>query len=165
MRLCCCSSRCSLAAARTHTPVALSAALAAAILLPGVAGCGSGEGRHAAVYPVEGQVLRDGQPLDGATVTFYFQGKHDAKFRAPRAQTDAEGRFHLATYDAADGAPEGDYTVCVVHIPMEKKGGDLVPGLNDLPATYANPKTSGLQAQVKQGPNALPPFSLSLANQ
>ena len=43
------------------------------------------------------------------------------------------------------------YSVCVVHIPMENKGSDLVPGLNDLPPTYANPKTTALQAQVKKG--------------
>jgi hypothetical protein len=157
------NSRGSRAAARLHAPWTLSAALGPVLLLTGVVGCGSGEGRHAAVYPVEGQVIRDGQPLDGAMVTFYFQGKHDAKFRSPRARTDAEGRFRLGTYDAADGAPEGDYAVCVVHIPMEHRGDDLVPGLNDLSPAYANPKTTALQAQIKKGPNALPPFSLSLA--
>jgi hypothetical protein len=143
---------------------ALPAALAAAMLLL-AAGCGKGGGRHAAVYPVEGQVLWDGQPLEGAAVTFYVQGAAGTSFRAPRARTDAEGRFRLATYATADGAPEGEYAVGVVHIPMLRQGGDLVPGPNDLPAKYANPKTSGLLAQVKKEPNSLPPFGLGLAKQ
>ena len=134
-------------------------ALAVAVMAIAIGGCGRGHARPA-VQPVEGQVVWNGKPLAEAVVTFYRQGESEAAVRAPRARTDAEGRFHLGTFAGDDGAPEGEYTVGVVHFPMEKRGGDLVEGLNDLPKKYAKPATSSLHVKVENGPNTLPALVL-----
>lgn len=66
------------------------------------------------VYPVRGTVTFDGQPMQGAIVTF-----HGADSR-PTAQgiADDSGRFSLTTYLADDGAAAGDYAV-TIYWPMQ----------------------------------------------
>jgi hypothetical protein len=123
-----------------------------------IVGCGKGR-RGIAVHPVEGQVLWQGKPLEGAVVAFYPQGQSKPK-NVPWARTDAEGRFRLATYDPADGAPEGEYAVTVVHNPLQKTLDGWSPGPNVLPAKYAQPGTTDLRAQVGKGANSLPALEL-----
>ncbi|MGD0899599.1 MAG: hypothetical protein ABR915_17350 [Thermoguttaceae bacterium] len=135
------------------------AALAAAVMVLAVAGCGKGHGDRAAVYRAEGQVLWEGKPLEGAMVAFYPEGQSKPK-NVPWARTDAEGRFQLSTYDPADGAPEGEYAVTVVHNPLKKTGDGWSPGPNVLPAKYASPKTTNLKVQVVKGANTLPALAL-----
>ena len=94
-------------------------------------------------------------------VIFYPQGETGSNLRAPRAQTGPDGRFHIGTYNADDGAPEGQYAVTVVHFPLVQKGADSVPGPNVLPKKYASPKTTDLRVQVVKGASTLPALVLN----
>ncbi|MGH7202173.1 MAG: carboxypeptidase-like regulatory domain-containing protein, partial [Planctomycetaceae bacterium] len=54
------------------------------------------------------------QPVEGATVVFIPTGhKHGAT-----AQTDAEGKFQLRTYEPGDGAVPGNYKVTIRKVEM-----------------------------------------------
>ena len=136
-----------------------SLALIAAISAMTSLGCGKGNGRSA-VYPAEGQVLVNGQPLAGAQVVFYPQSQSGENTVAPRAQTESDGRFKLTTYANADGAPEGEYVVTVLHYPLRQVNGGWAPGSNSLPPKYASPKTTDLRAQIVKGTNSLPALTL-----
>jgi len=147
--------RCFSARPNHFLPALVFAALATAALC----GCSKGS-RHVDVQPVEGQVMWNGKPLEGAQVVFCPQGDAAAGVSAPRARTGPDGRFHLGTYDKADGAPEGQYVVTVVDFPLLRTGSEAIPGPNVLPQKYANPKTSDLRAQIAKGPNVLPALQL-----
>jgi len=116
---------------------------------------------------VSGKVTLNGQPLEGAHLTFIAK---DAP-RAAIGTTDAQGVYQLTTFSPNDGAPLGRHTVTVT---MPAKGtanmsaekpdtaygeamkqasqGVLQRG-KEIPAKYANPVTSGLSAEVKSGNN------------
>lgn len=114
-----------------------------AILL--VVGCsrGSTEGRKP-VYRVSGKVTMSGGPVANAMVTF------SPKQQQPVAigRTDANGQFTLMTYDAGDGAAEGEFVVLVSKASASKPAG---PTGHDPSKLYdsrnahsqANPANSG----------------------
>jgi hypothetical protein len=133
----------------------------AAVLALTVTGCGKKQGDRVQVYPTEGQVVWDGQPLAGALVVLHPKGQPGVKGVSTRAQTNQEGRFRVSTYDAADGAPAGEYAVTVQYYPLEKQGESYVAGPNSLPSIYANPATTALSVRVVEGKNTLPPLTLS----
>jgi len=143
--------------------------LAAAVL----AGCGGGE---LDVVPATGTVTLDGQPVEGATVTFVPQ---DADGRTATGTTDQSGKFVLQTAGAGEGALPGKYKVTVSKVAVgaaagteattEEQGMQQVmqqmQGARDpaaqlskplqeqdqLPARYKSADTSGLEAEVKAG--------------
>lgn len=140
--------------------MAMSAALSAVVVALAMVGCSKTD-KRLVVYAAEGRVTWKGKPLAGAQLAFYPQGAStDATTVTPRAQTDAEGRFKVKTYETADGAPEGEYAVTVLYYPMEKKDGGWVAGANAVPAKYSNPKTTDLRVQVAKQANTLPILSL-----
>ncbi len=128
------------------------------------------------VYSVKGKVLYKGSPLAAAQVVFEREGGTAAGITpAPNAgpiratgTTGADGSFELMTYQGNDGAPGGDYLVGISSTPPHSEGGvfantpgTVVKGNPDvLRGRYANPKTSGLKAVVKEQENAVPPFEL-----
>lgn len=119
------------------------------------AGCGSGRPE---TVPVTGVVTLDGKALEAASVLLSPEaGGHPAT-----GLTDKDGRFTLTTFVKGDGALLGKHQVCVV----KKKtsglltdadglsGGTAPGGVSEewlAPKKYANPKTSGLSAEVKPG--------------
>jgi hypothetical protein len=114
--------------------------------------------REVPVYPVQGQVLRDGHALDGAVVVFHPQ---DAAQRTLTAHTDASGRFSLTTHKATDGAVAGTYAVTVEYRDLVREGDEQVRrGINRLPIRYTQPDTSGLRCEIIPGTNELPPWNL-----
>lgn len=125
--------------------------LAIAVL---VVGCGRSSDR-VAVYPVEGRLVYNGQPLAGAQVVFHPRESADRKVFSARAQTDTTGAFKLSTYDAFDGAAEGLYAVTVHYYPVVRHDDGYVAGQNILPPKYAAPHTTDLKLQVAKGPNTL----------
>lgn len=64
---------------------------------------------HPAVFPVTGQVLYGGKPVEGAAVSFVGDGTA----RPAYGSTDAEGKFRLTTFDQGDGAIAGKHHVSV----------------------------------------------------
>ena len=136
-----------------------------------------------AVQYVEGVVLLDGEPVEGATVGFSPIEAGMPAF----GRTDAKGIFKLTTVRGGGqgkGAMTGSYAVTVkkwrdwsielgpepdradtaAHATWQKKSDEL----SDLPPDYIVPKaygeksTSGLKATVKAGRNAGPEFRFEL---
>ncbi|HLW65670.1 MAG TPA: hypothetical protein VKS79_10150 [Gemmataceae bacterium] len=108
------------------------------------------------VYPVRGKVFYQGKPASGAIVFFFPAGTGPAKVM-PHAVVEDNGSFQLTTYKVNDGAPPGMYGVTVS---WTKPGHGDNDGETLIPIEYGDPQSSGLQAEVKEQPNELPPFEL-----
>jgi hypothetical protein len=129
----------------------LAAALAAWALAP--AGCNHGT----TLSPVRGTVtLEDGSPLKKGMVIFEGTAA-DGKAVTARGEVRPDGSYELGTFKPGDGAPVGKYRVQInpmdlSEVPDEEK---------KLPfdAKYLKFETSGLEYEVRPGPNA---FSLRL---
>ena len=128
-------------------------------------GC-SGPSDRPAIAPVRGTVRYNGQPVEGATVTF-------ASPRSPRTSTGitkGEGEFQLTTFDANDGAVVGENLVSIRR--DQPASGSDVPEMdameyaeamqsgrgmprretrNTIPARYGNLEKSGLKRTVVKG--------------
>ena len=142
--------------------------LSMAAVLPCVSGCGDGS-RLKGLVPVEGVVLYDGAPLEGAAIKFFPE---DASGRTATAMTNAEGKFVLMTLNPQDGVAPGEYKVTVAKIasapPTEND--DTAPNEEEnsrqkalrmreasrskdslkslIPDKYASPARSGLTASI-----------------
>ncbi len=130
--------------------------IAVAALLVVVLCCGCGPKRKP-VYPVRGKVFLAGQPTEGALVIFHPVDDPDVPPLRPSGTVAADGSFTLSSYVLKDGAPVGEYRVTILWVP-ELSTNPNAP--DKLQGRYADPKTSGLRAQVKAEPNELPPFEL-----
>lgn len=120
-----------------------------------VGGC-SGE-KKIPTFPVTGKVLTaEGGPIDHALVVLHSQSSNTAAPK-PRGTTTADGSFELSTFNTGDGAPEGRYQVSIER--WLRKDPNESP-VNHLPPNLASPATSGIEVEVKSGPNALDPFKL-----
>ncbi len=104
--------------------------------------------------PVEGMVTIDGQPLADAGVLFFST---DAKMGQPATGvTDSEGKFTLITANQS-GAAIGDHLVAIAKdktttIP-QSHGLPLYAVQSFIPTKYADAKSSGLSASVKDDDN------------
>lgn len=146
-------------AARPSTP-RRAALVALATLTLAAVGCGGkAEAERVPVYPVEGTVTLKGQPMPGAFIVLHPKTPND-KAPAPRAEITKEGALRVSTYDAGDGAPEGEYVLTIQWNKLVKNGADVVAGPNVVPAKYSKPETSGIVVQVAAGPNSLQPIKL-----
>ena len=135
---------------------------AACCVLVAALGCGA-EGDGVKVYPVSGKVLVNGQPAEGATVTFYSTNDElrEHKLPPPTATVDANGEFRLSSYEPDDGAPVGEFQVTVVWPePVPPNAVGVFDQKDRLRGRYANPQISKLTARVDPGGGELPPFEL-----
>lgn len=132
-----------------------------------MAGCDAGAPQRdgQATHPVSGIVTQGGTPVPGATVRFESADSSQAS----TGRTDSQGEYILATFEAGDGAPAGDYRVTIVKMqgpqeaatvseddPNYKGAEETVADVkvkNLLPEKYASVETSGLTAKVSEGPN------------
>jgi len=136
-------------------------AVAMAILAIALVGCGKQQGDRSTLYPAEGQVFVNQQPLAGALVVLYPKGESGVKVVPSRAQTGPDGRFRVGTFAVGDGAPEGEYAVTVIHYPTQKHSdGGYAAGPNDLPKKYTSPTTTDLRVQIGEGKSSLPALVL-----
>jgi hypothetical protein len=126
------------------------------VILAALSGCGRSD--RVAVYPVEGKLTMNGQPLAGAQVVFHPQTRD--KVLPARGTTDSRGNFRLTTYDAQDGAAAGTYSITVAHYPLVQWQGEFLPGGNILPPKYAALATTDLKAEVAQGNNRVETLDL-----
>jgi tetratricopeptide (TPR) repeat protein len=112
------------------------------------------------VYPAQGTVELDGQPLAGAAIFLQPLEGTNPKVPRPRATTQEDGTFELGTYHDDDGAPPGEYKVTVQLFSRQdaRHGGQT---LNFLPARYARPETTDLTLQIHEGENKLPVLKLT----
>lgn len=109
-------------------------------------GCGSTESPYPPTVPVDGTVTYQGEPLEGALVTF-----KRAEGKGAVGRTDAAGHFQLTTYVPNDGAEVGSYQVEIVKYAPQPEGlpdGVTPPLHSEIPERYGKAKTSTLQAEV-----------------
>ena len=132
------------------------------------------KGADVGATAVTGTVTLDGQPVEGASVSF---SPKSADGRAAAGITDASGRFSLTTVTSGDGAMPGSYAVAVSK--TTSSGGPAASGpppdmskmtpeeigamsqaamnaepaviTEELPVKYKTAADSGLTAEVKKG--------------
>ena len=144
--------------------VALCTALWVVVHAVPMAGCSSSSQENPnwpERFPVTGTVLYEGEPVEGAEVTFMSESKNSAA----AGKTDSDGRFYLTTFVEKDGAVAGPQVVSIRRVDIVDMtpegvevafGGTSVPPKITwiIPQKYANPATSGLTADVTpDGPN------------
>jgi hypothetical protein len=130
-----------------------------------LSGCGAGK-----PVSVDGEVTLDGKPVPDAMVVFHPEkGGTQAS-----GMTDANGVFHLTTFNTGDGALPGNYRATVQKLKaqgdavttnvdpanpdsMRKAIGGFIAGgqsaqrkaqNSSLPPSYGNPDSSGLKYSV-----------------
>ena len=138
------------------------------IMIGCMAGCGANNAEELAflnnLVPATGHVTLKGQPLSGATVTFFAdtatKGARDA-----RAVTDANGGYELITrvpgvsQEKTKGALPGAYVVTISKITMPDGAQSLEEGATELdaiaagaveavPEKYTDPGTTTLKVTV-----------------
>lgn len=120
-------------------------------------GCGGGgDPDRPATTPTTGVVTYNGDPVEGATVTF----KPGAEGKAAFGKTDAEGKFSITTFEGGDGAIPGSYTIAVTKMEVVESNAvsmddpNYDPTIEEpepkslLPTKYADAANSGLTATV-----------------
>jgi hypothetical protein len=110
---------------------------------------------------VTGTVTLDGKPLAGATIVFSPQ-----KGQLASGVTDSQGRYSLSTFAKDDGVLPGVYRVTITANgsqdpakPDQPQTNRAVAGKPAIPVQYSDPRTTGLTAEVRPGPNV---FDLNL---
>jgi hypothetical protein len=132
-----------------------SRVLMAAVLALALVGCSTARKTAA---PVRGKVFFKGKPAEGALVILNPVGDNDPKAVRPRATVGSDGAFEMATYEAKDGAPPGEYAVTFVWLienPKTKRE------WSPLPTRYMAPDKSGVRVTIREGTNDLQPFQLT----
>ena len=143
----------------SRVPLAVACLLTSMLL-----GCGH---RGPAVEMVEGLVLLDGQPVEGATVLFSPDAGGAADGLPAAGRTGPDGAFRLNAAGGAKfgaGTKIGDYIVTVTkqdHDPVPPPDPDRPPSgppnvkvWDVLPVVYKHAVTTPLRATVKKGKNS-----------
>jgi hypothetical protein len=143
------------------------------IMLTVVIGCGGKE--WPPTNKTTGTVTLDGQPLEGATVSFFPKGD----FSPANGKTDSAGRFEMTTFNSNDGAMTGSFDVTVAKYPevvvetslegtpwtegMESDGDQTVDegDGNSLPKKYDDRDKPLLTATVVKGDSNVVNFELT----
>ena len=134
-------------------PSALQWCILAAFVGTSVVGCAGSE----ELGQVNGQVTFQNAPVTNGTIVF----EDSSRGISVRARFDAEGCYHVQTYDQ-DGLPPGKYMVAVTPTEIGSGKSPFVGGAEErsarptgpeVPAKYHNVTTSELSAEVKKGPN------------
>jgi hypothetical protein len=134
-------------AALPHRPAVCAAALLASLV---ASGCGDGLGPR---YPVEGQVLINGKPLQGLSGSVVFVPDPAAGNSRPTGasgELDTTGHYKLIT-NGKPGALAGKYKVVVTAVPPGTGDRDVVKR-PAVPNRYAGEKTTPLSIEVTPEP-------------
>jgi hypothetical protein len=115
------------------------------------------------VFPARGKVLCDQKPAPKAIVTFHPLGTMGVETGPetvnPHGVVAEDGTFQLTTYSPNDGAPAGKYAVTIIWRTEPRSRDEEERTL--LPLRYGHPGSSGLRAEVKEGPNEGLLFNIS----
>ncbi len=132
--------------------------LIAILLALVVSGCGGkkDDGRPP-VFPARGSVVSKGKSLDGAMLLFHPK---DSKLKDVRcyAKTEPDGTFKVSTYDAGDGAPEGEFTVTITWPTVSVEDGGY--GEDRFQGKFNNPQTTPFKATITKPSTELPAFEV-----
>jgi hypothetical protein len=141
-------------------PLDAALTIALVVLLPFLAGCGSG---RLATYPVKGKVLVDGEPAQGVHVAFYPKDTGGHSPYIPSGQTDENGEFVLSTFITGDGAPAGEYDVTLAW-PLRKNPISTLWEGDRFKGKHNDPSKPVAQVTVEKRSQELEPFKLTLAD-
>jgi hypothetical protein len=147
-------------------------------LAAGIACCSCSKNEHP-LYPVSGWVFVDGKPAQQALVILHPLDDANSSAARPRAVVAEDGSFEIFFREAGDGAPAGRYAVVIigkkkrVNAVKEQKSTRKGTGRrargrpkeprgakSEIPERYADPKSSGLVVEIREGDNEIPPFYL-----
>lgn len=131
----------------------VAAGLVSLVLL----GCGAEEEVRPPLQPVQGTLTINGKAAEGATVVLHpADGKNfDSRGSRPQATVEADGTFHVTTYQEGDGAPAGNYNVAVMWF---GKNGDATA--DRLGGAYARPDQSDVRVTISIGDAELEPIEI-----
>jgi hypothetical protein len=114
------------------------------VVLCGVTGCGGG------LYPVRGKVVyEDGSPMTEGFVICETRDGGPAVMA--RGEIHSDGTFRLGTVKPGDGARAGTYRVLVLPNGRTEAEEHTLPPVLD--RKFQSYNTSGLEIEVKEGPN------------
>jgi hypothetical protein len=141
-------------------------ALRVVVVLLGVTLAACASRKFPTVYPVHGKILVNGRPATDCQIAFHRTSEGNKAFPAtPNGLTGSTGEFELTSYNAGDGAAEGEY---VVTIEWRERSGltkSDFDGPDRLGGAYArvekNKRLKGFVVQVGRQPLVLPPFVLT----
>lgn len=103
-------------------------------------GCGGSD--QLPTYPVQGNVIFNGKPLQQGSVTFIPE---NGPYASGRISSD--GTFELTTYAEGDGAIAGMHRILVSAVKVDPNHPQAVPLI---PFKYGSEQTSGLTATVEK---------------
>lgn len=134
-------------------PRRLGVAVTALLMMPVISG-GCGLRSTSPTVPVAGVVTHAGRPVPDITVTFTPQSG-----RSATGQTDATGRFTLATFTAGDGAVPGTHRVTFalaaadVPMPGTPEAASYKPPPLPFPKRYGSLDTTDLVVEISGSGN------------
>jgi hypothetical protein len=122
--------------------------------------------RGVPLNPVQGKLLFNNEPVEGAVVTFHPKGG-DITTVLPIGTTEEDGSF-IVTTGQREGAATGEYVVTVICAriaarkgkPRISFGGQKDAAVDRFKGAYANKGTSKIKVTIKDGDNILEPFNL-----
>jgi hypothetical protein len=133
--------------------------VAGAGLLLAAVGCGKSTDTRPVRNTTHGTLTYNGAPLKGAVVTLwpYPLDQIGWKTVKPAARVDADGTYHVNTYEMNDGAPIGEYAVCVMYFGDNEDN----PRPDFFQGKYSQPGREVMKVTIKEGDNELPPIKLT----
>ncbi len=127
----------------------VAAAVAAALSLAVLAGCGEG---FPDTVRVRGKVTYQGEPLSEGTIAFHPAGPRGEQLYRPAVGVIADGAYQLQSFRHGDGVMPGEYAVVIESYEGGPTAEDPDRPQNWLiPRKYGNPATSGLTATIPAG--------------
>lgn len=112
-------------------------------------GCGKKGPPRKETFPVKGTLLIDGKPVGNVAVRCVSVQKLDATTPPSSTFTREDGTFEIATYEKADGVPEGEYVLTFqwgeMNLITRTLSGDKLRG------RYSDPKKSPFRFKVEKG--------------
>lgn len=122
-----------------------------------VGGCGGKTETRPPTFPVSGKVLSKSQPVDGAMLMFHPVNSALKQIYG-YAKTEKDGTFKVSTFDAGDGAPEGDYSVTITWPTVVPEDGGY--GDDRYQGKFNNPASTPFKAKVTKPATELAPFEV-----
>jgi hypothetical protein len=128
--------------------------LGIACVLSFMGGCGPPGAKTPSFYPVKGQVLLDGRPVQFAIVSLSPKGVDDDEGPPATGQTNANGEFSIRTMmgPGYDGALPGEYWIS---LSAPRKAPEDANGAKPtaIPQKYRNPRTAKIPVSVGEQTN------------
>ncbi|MFN3192123.1 MAG: carboxypeptidase regulatory-like domain-containing protein [Aureliella sp.] len=125
----------------------------AGVVVAGLVGCGDGS-----LGSVSGTIHLDGEPLEGAVISFYpivtdAEAASMDRGRASHGRTDASGKYSLIYTRDKNGAEIGKHKIVITTL-EEGGGGDYGGGQKERVPKKYNVDTT-LEAEVTSGSNTI----------